>query len=125
MAALELRKKGYTYAQIALELNCHEETVYQAVKRAMQRLIAERDELAGEVRRLEIERYDAFLLKLQPAIEVGDVKAIATALRISECRRKLLGLDVPTKQVVEVTGNTEQDNALKQILERLKNEEGN
>lgn len=109
IAALNLRRKGYSYRQIAAELGCHEDTIYHSVKRALAKLCAEIKESAEEVRRLEIERYDGFLKALQPAIEDGDVKAISTALRISEARRKLLGLDIPVKHEVEIKSQLPED----------------
>lgn len=58
--------------------------------------------LAEEVRTEEISRYDMYLKALEPKILAGDDKAINTAIRVSEARRKLLGVDVPVVQQVAV-----------------------
>ena len=46
---------------------------------------------------LELVRLDAYLLNLEEDIADGDPVAISAALRISESRRRLLGLDAPQK----------------------------
>lgn len=119
--ALNLRRLGLTYRQIASRLGCHEDTVYKSVKRALGRLIAERDELAEELRKLEDERYDSYLVALQSGIEEGDVKSILAAVRISERRCKLFGLDIPVHQKVELSNDGSKDEALvlAEILARL------
>jgi len=53
--------------------------------------------LAALVRQMELDRLDHYLNRLDPKIEAGDEKAINTALRVGESRRKLLGLDAPTQ----------------------------
>ncbi len=94
-----MRKKGYTYERIAFELGCNHGTAWRYVQQALKRLMAEINESAAEVRRLELERLDTYLEKLAPGIENGDVKAITTALRVGERRSRLLGLDLQPRQV--------------------------
>jgi hypothetical protein len=48
-------------------------------------------------RALELARLDRLLLALKGAIDKGDVGAITEGRRLSESRRKLLGLDAPVK----------------------------
>lgn len=57
---------------------------------------------------LELARLDAMLVKLQSGIEDGDIQSIDQARKISESRRKLMGLDMksdpdeaPTRVTVE------------------------
>ena len=53
---------------------------------------------------MELDRLDVALDALADRIEQGDDRAVATMLRIQERRAKLLGLDSPDRQQVEVTG---------------------
>lgn len=103
--ALELRKKGYTYRQIAKEIGCHETTAFHRVKNALQRLTTTLTESAEELRRIELEKLDYLENQLQTGIENFDTKAILAALKIQESRRKLMGLDSPVKQSIEVNSN--------------------
>ncbi len=50
-----------------------------------------------DVLTLEIERFDTMLASLWPSILEGDTNAINTALRVSERRSRMLGLDQPIK----------------------------
>jgi hypothetical protein len=48
---------------------------------------------------LELERLDSYLVGLEPRIAKGDHQAVNSAVRISERRSRLLGLDVvPPKE---------------------------
>ena len=95
--ALELRKAGATFKQIAASMHFSEQRAYFLVSRELARLNAERAELATDVTRLELERMDALWLGLWPRARGGDEKAVATCLRIMERRARILGLDAPTK----------------------------
>jgi hypothetical protein len=57
--------------------------------------------LADDLRKVEVARLDKYLAALEPDIATGDPKAINAALRVSERRCKLLGIDAPVQ--VEVT----------------------
>jgi len=110
--ALELRKKGATYQQIAETLRgtpgipksyC-KANAYRDVMAELNGIIAANGEAAESVRVMEIMRLDRLLVALDDGIEAGDPSAINTAIRIGESRRKLLGLDAPDKSAVEITG---------------------
>lgn len=110
--ALELRKKGATYRQIAATMRgtpgvpasyCSA-NAYRDVKEELESVIAANGEAAESVRVLELMRLDRLLAALDDGIEGGDATSINTAVRIGESRRKLLGLDAPEKQEVEVHG---------------------
>ena len=93
--ALELRKAGATYDQIAQQVGYAERgSAYRAVQTALQAIT---QEPAQEVRQLEVERLDAMLLGLWPAARKGKEGAVDRVLRIMERRAKLLGLDAPVK----------------------------
>ena len=97
--ALELRKSGLTFEQIARELSySNGGGAYKAVTRA---LAATLQEPAAELRRLEVERLDSLLQGLWEKATAGDVQAVDRCLSIMERRSRLLGLDAPTRRVVD------------------------
>ena len=96
--ALELRKRGLSYRQIAAQTGYKSaQAAHKAVMTALQRTT---QEPADEVRKLELERLDALLFGVWEAAINGDDKAVNNALRIMERRAKLLGLDAPVKNEV-------------------------
>lgn len=99
--ALELRKTGMTYRGIAKEMRVSLDTAHKAVRRALNRIRAHANEDAAEVREIELERLDAMLKGLWQKCEAGDTQAIDRALRISERRAKLLGLDFALRRDTE------------------------
>lgn len=94
--ALELRRDGHTYDQIADELGYSDRGgAFRAVQQALRRAVAPaakqlRDR---EGQRLELLWHDAYEL-VQAS---SDVKAILACVRISESLRRLYGLDAPVK----------------------------
>jgi DNA-binding CsgD family transcriptional regulator len=104
--ALELRKTGMTREGIAEAMGLSVSGAFGAVSRALARLVTECTEGANELRRLEVERLDHMLAAISPAIDEGDLAAIDRALRIQERRAKLLGLDSPSQQQLDITRHT-------------------
>jgi len=117
--AAQLRSRGWTYQQIGDELGTDKGTAFEAVKRAMAEVIAEpaADALQFELERLDLAHREAMavlerehvLVSNGKVVTVDDVPlrddgpvlaAIDRLVRISESRRKLLGLDQPTKTQV-------------------------
>jgi hypothetical protein len=93
--ALELRGLGMSYRAIAEALGWRSPaTAYGVVQRAMRKLVRE---AAAEAVALEADRLDNYLRALAPRALAGDLEALDRAIRISESRRKLLGLDAPQK----------------------------
>jgi len=100
LRALELRRAGLTYPMIAKEMGyAAESSAFRAVKRALERTLREP---ADAIRQHENDRLDQWLLRLMPAIERGEPRSIEVALKISERRAKLMGLDMPVRQEVAV-----------------------
>jgi hypothetical protein len=89
--ALELRKEGRTFEQIAVEAgySC-KQSAYDAVKRAILEIIREP---AEEVLKIDLERLDAIWQIPYLNAQSGDVNAVNTCLKIMERRARLLGLD--------------------------------
>jgi hypothetical protein len=93
--ALRLRKLGYGYQRIGIEMNVDVRTAWELVQNALRDLI---EEPAREVLKLELERLDMMLEKaLDKACTLGHEQAIAAVLQIMARRAKYLGLDAPEK----------------------------
>lgn len=94
--ALELRKDGLTYSDIAKRLGyATVQGAYQAVQTMLLKSIRE---TADEVRAVENERLDVLFNKVYTrAKETGDDKDITLCLAIMNRRARLLGLDAPSK----------------------------
>lgn len=98
--ALELRKAGFSYPTIAERLGyASPQAAFKAVDTALKKSI---QEPADELRTLEVERLDGMLASLASQVKQGNHSAIDRALRIMERRAKLLGLDAPERQVIEM-----------------------
>ena len=122
--ALDLKRSGLNYRQIAESLDCSPSTAYEAVQRA---LASTRQEPADALRRLEAERLDRMTVILEEIItrrmiaadvlsnlpqadddggkasEASDellLKTVDRYLRIQERRAKLLGLDAPARHEI-------------------------
>jgi predicted DNA-binding protein YlxM (UPF0122 family) len=117
--AARLRAIGLSYRQIAERQGVSQSTAYDRVKRA---LAAVPVEAVRELRQVELERLDMLVAKAWQVLEdthpyvtregkvledledAGPVlQAITTLQRLSESRRKLLGLDAPTRTEITVT----------------------
>jgi len=89
--ALELRKAGATFEQIATQLKyADRHTARDAVMAALKELTHDG---AQDVLELELSRLDAMLVGLWGAARRGDPEAVRTVLRVMERRAKYLGLD--------------------------------
>lgn len=118
--ALDLRSKGYQYRQIAAEMGIDVKTAFDFVKRGQRAIVAEP---AKRVIKMEEQRLDDALRRVMDILD-GDhvmvqqgrvvlhdgqplpdqeliLKAIDRLVKISESRRKLLGLDAAQKVDVE------------------------
>ena len=91
--ALELRLAGKTFREIAAELGYQSpHGAFDAVGGALKEVTREP---AEDLRKMELQRLDALHAALWPAAIKGDPVSVAGCLRVSESRRKLLGLDLP------------------------------
>lgn len=100
--ALELRKQGKSYIEIATAVGYRKASgAHAAVKSALHKTLTEP---ADELRVLEAERLDALLAAVWEKAKNGDPKAVDNALRIMERRAKLLGLDAPTATDITTGG---------------------
>lgn len=99
--AMQLRKQGKTYRAISIAVAAEygitysESMAHEDVTRELKRIQTELKQSTDEVRTLELERLDNLLSKLNNQINSGDLNAIDRALKISERRCKILGVDAP------------------------------
>jgi len=116
--ALELRKAGATYDQIAAQLGYSAKAAARhAVQAAIKEIIREP---AEEVIQLELSRLDAMLLGCWTKAKSGDVHCIDRALRIMERRASYLGIDAPKRSSTEMAGELKvTDGAHEQLLARI------
>lgn len=102
-AALDMRKKGDTFEQIAAALRFHDASgASKFVKRALELTI---QESADEVRKMELERYDIVLKGLLPKAEDGDARAAEVCIKLFERRAKIEGLDAPERKELAIEGD--------------------
>ena len=113
--ALEMRKAGATYEQIAKALKFADRSnVRKAVQSALQAIIKEP---AEEVLQLELQRLDAMIVGLWAKAKTGDGQAVDRVLRIMERRAGYLGLDAPKR--VEQTNIEASATPHEELLSRL------
>jgi len=95
--ALELRKSGLNYREIGGRLGISEGRAHAIVTQSLRKLVEQRNEIAEEVLRLQLERLDRMLAVLETRIAEADTMAINTALRIMEQMNTLLQLTAKDK----------------------------
>lgn len=100
---------GKTYAVLSAELGISEALVSRRVKEAADARVSP---LVDQLRDVENDRLDVLLRALQRGIADGDARAIGAAVRVSERRAKLLGLDSPEALSVSLSHAQEDAGAL-------------
>jgi hypothetical protein len=109
--AAQMRRGGATWQQIADTATYPDGTrcyrdgtaraqVYMDVKRGLEEATREMSFEVTELRELESQRLDDYLLRLRPGVIAGDPKAISQAIRITEVRARLYGLNEPERHEV-------------------------
>lgn len=92
---MKMREAGATFAAIGKILGLSTQTVHADERDELDRL-AKLSEGSGKRMRAQAHmRMEAYLFKLQPRIEAGNIEAIGMAMRIIADERKMFGLDVP------------------------------
>ncbi|HEY9909220.1 MAG TPA: hypothetical protein V6D18_16625 [Thermosynechococcaceae cyanobacterium] len=124
--AIHLRKSGATYRVIAAKLAGEYGTkyswqaAYQDIETVLRQIREETRLGAEELVRLELERYDSYLLALAPKLQQGDTSAISEAIKISDRRSKLLGLDAPIQVKIQQGIESGLELELEQFLDSLR-----
>jgi hypothetical protein len=97
LMAFELRKQGFSYREIGATLGVSGKTAHGDVQQVLTELQALALSSAAEYVQIECERLDAAVQALAPLLDSGDPQIVNAWIKLSESRRKLLGLDAPTK----------------------------
>lgn len=97
---LALRKQGWGYDAIGEAMGFTKQRAYQIVCEELAALIKEP---AQQILDLELQRLETLLLGVATDAEKGDPRAIDSELRIRERRAKLLGIEAPQKQQLDIT----------------------
>ncbi len=114
--AYELKLQGWSLRRIGAEINVSYGTVKNYIDEEIE---ARTVPLLDEVVKIELDRYDRYLALLEQSMieEKADVpKIVATAVRVSEARRKLLGYDAPQRVEATVHQVSETDVELAEIV---------
>lgn len=122
--AASMRRGGASWQQIADTAKfldgtrCYREGasrahVYMDIKRGLAEAVAEFRFEIDELRELEGQRLDEYLLRLRTGIAVGDTKSINTAIRITEVRARLFNLNAPEQ--IEVITTDAVDAAIREL----------
>lgn len=101
--ALALRIAGATYRQIGERLKVHHTTAYKAVQQELADLDAVKAQQAERLRDLEVERCERLILGLWSNATRGDDKSVHACLRVMERKARLLGIDAPTHDKLDVS----------------------
>lgn len=91
--AFELRKQGYSYRDIGAALGVSGKTAFEDIRMVLAELAAQRLASAAEYVTLELEHLDMAQQSLYQHLDSGDPQIINAWVKVSESRRKLLGLD--------------------------------
>lgn len=95
--AARLRAEGKSFRQIAAALSVSLRQAFLDVRAGLKALHERLGERVEELSALELERLELPVAGLAPAVEAGDPQSVDAWRRLSESRRKLLGLDAPEK----------------------------
>lgn len=125
---LQQRRQGSSYPDIAeaaeeefgadrLPGGWDERYAYKDVKRALQKVRADLEETAEEVRMMEMQRLDAMLEGLWIDAIAGETDAVHAALKVMKRRANYLGLDEPEE--LDVTAGTDAE-TIETLLEALR-----
>lgn len=103
--ALELRRQGMSLRAIGEALGCDHKTAQRRIDAALDEIRRSTQDDAARLVELELVRMDRMLEKLEAGLNAEDHETVARSvrelLRVSQSRRRLLGLDQPTKVKVE------------------------
>jgi N-methylhydantoinase B/oxoprolinase/acetone carboxylase alpha subunit len=98
---VKLRRGGLTWDMIADRTGYKSPSAaLAAYQRAAKRIV--QDDIES-IRKIEAERLDMAQSAIWGSVLSGNIPAVATLIRIQERRAKLLGLDQPVRQQIEVT----------------------
>lgn len=96
-----LTLNGWSGPKIADRLDVHHSTVYDDLEAIRAEWAKNQTHTYDEWVQRELQRLDYLEEKLAPRLDGGDPQALQVAIRIQERRTKYLGLDSPTRFIVD------------------------
>jgi hypothetical protein len=120
--ALQLRAAGATFEEIGDRQGVTKSAAKKRVDRALDRTLREP---AEQLRELEAVRLDRYMLLAEQAAHSAlshgksPLFALDRLISLSERRSKLLGLDAPSRQVVQVIDDTTIDAEIQRLVAQL------
>lgn len=112
--------RGATIRDVEAELGIPRATVQRYKEKALRSVQLPTVDAA---RQEEIDRLDVIIKAIWPQAEAGDDKAIASYMKVSERRAKLLGLDRPIEVNQTVTEVTAAERELQEMLAQAERDE--
>jgi hypothetical protein len=104
---LELRRQGAHYREIASKLGVGIATAYGDVQAELVELRDQTKHEAEDLRDLELQRCDVMVNGLWDGIRGGDPRSVMAAVRVSERRARLLGIDAPVQSTIDLKAQIE------------------
>lgn len=116
---LDLKRTGMTIRAIGDLLKMPKSTVQERLDAAIAELVLP---AADEVRKLDLERLDSWLKRLEDRLDQGEdpVRVVPIQLKVLERRAKLTGADAPVLVDATFTETTQQDIELQEMLAEAK-----
>lgn len=110
-----LKLKALSVRQIARETGLSVGTVHNRLNAHIAELVLP---LADEVRKVELDRLDTWLARLEERLDAGEdpVRVVPVAIKVAERRARMLGTDAPERADVTVHEVTQQDIELMELL---------
>jgi transposase len=111
----DLKRMGMSVRAIAAELNMSSATVQRRLQDAYDELVMP---VAAEVKKMELERLDSYLLRLEKRLQQGEdpIRVVPVAMKVLERRARYLGLDEPEKIDATVHEVSQQDLAIAELV---------
>jgi DNA-binding protein Fis len=128
--AVELRRSRLTIAQVAAAIanefndsNYCNANAFKDIDCSLKQVNERLAHNAEELRELELQRYDQWLLKLQPKLDQGDPQAVAAAVKISQqqpIRVKVeQGIEQELTALIELLAGVLPSDVYRQVLEAI------
>lgn len=111
--AYELRLRGMSFREIGRNMGVSHVTAFRWVTEHLENVTLP---LVDEVRKTEVDRMMRYLKSLDDQVEEGDIKAITTALKVSERLCRMLGADMPTRTEVTNVEVTQVDMEIQELI---------
>lgn len=102
LEAVSFRRTGMDYRQIGAQLKISAQQAWIDVQAALKETAELEKDATQEYRQLEVERLNRLLMGVWTEAAKGNLGAVDRAIKISERLSKLLGLDTPVKQQIDI-----------------------